>query len=109
MDGRRDAQAGSNAPLRASLLGERQTVVLWGILDHTAGPARSASIKPISDVAPALLHSTLFHARWCARGAWLTVGEPASAYGRDSVWYAQTKAMARLILCERGEENVTQT
>ncbi len=28
---------------------------LWGILDHTGGPARSASIKPISDVAPALL------------------------------------------------------
>src|SRR5215471_13969750 len=28
---------------------------LWGILDHTGGPARSASIQPISDVAPALL------------------------------------------------------
>jgi hypothetical protein len=28
---------------------------LRGILDHTGGPARSASIRPISDVAPALL------------------------------------------------------
>jgi hypothetical protein len=28
---------------------------LWGILDHTGGPERLASIKPISDVAPALL------------------------------------------------------
>jgi len=28
---------------------------LWGIQDHTGGPARSASIKSISDVAPALL------------------------------------------------------
>ena len=28
---------------------------LRGIQDHTGGPARSASIQPISDVAPALL------------------------------------------------------
>ncbi len=48
-------QAGSNSPLRASPDGERQTVVLVGIPDHTAGPARSTSIKPISDVTLVLL------------------------------------------------------
>ena len=38
-----------------------------------------------------------------------TVGEPSSARGLDSVWYAQTKEIARLVLSERGEEDVTQT
>jgi len=34
---------------------ERQTVVLAGIQDHTVGPARSTSFKPIFDVAAATL------------------------------------------------------
>jgi hypothetical protein len=38
-----------------------------------------------------------------------TVGEPSFARGLDSVWYAQTKEIARLVLSERGEEDVTQT
>src|SRR6266567_5100819 len=56
MDGRRDAQPGSNAPLRASpRVASDRRWCLWGILDHTGGPARSSSTKPISGVAPALL------------------------------------------------------
>jgi hypothetical protein len=55
---------------------ERQTVVLVRHPDHTVGPARSTSVKPISDVVPLLRQSiTLFHAQWCACGAWVTVGE----------------------------------
>ena len=38
-----------------------------------------------------------------------TVGEPSSVRGLDSVWYAQTQEIARLVLNERGEEDVTQT
>jgi len=34
---------------------ERQTVVLVGIQDHTAGPAQSTSVTPIFDVAAATL------------------------------------------------------
>src|SRR2546422_3209494 len=59
-DGQRDAKPGSNSPLRASPCGERQTVVLAGIRDHTVGPAHSTSLKPISGVASILPSFYLF-------------------------------------------------
>ena len=51
--GQRDAKLGSNLSLRASLgsASDRQGC-LCGILDHSGGPARSTTIKPISDVVP---------------------------------------------------------
>jgi len=48
---------------------------LWGIQDHTGGPARSTSIKPISDVAPALLVFYPFSCAVVRLGAWFTGGE----------------------------------
>ncbi len=36
-------------------IGSDRQWCLWGMRDHTGGQARSASIKPISGVAPALL------------------------------------------------------
>ena len=49
--GQRDAKPGSHSSLRASPMpaSDRQWC-LKGILDHTGGPARSTSIKPISGV-----------------------------------------------------------
>jgi len=44
-------------------------VVLEWHPDHIGGPVRSASIKPISDLALPCWHSTLFHARWCGYAA----------------------------------------
>jgi len=51
--GQRDAKLGSNLSLRASLgSASDRRWCLCGILDHIGGPARSTTIKPISDVAP---------------------------------------------------------
>ena len=53
-DEQRDAKRGKLSPTCFPKW-ERQTVVLVWHPDHTAGPARSTSVKPISDVVP-LLH-----------------------------------------------------
>jgi len=45
---------------------------LWGYPGHTGGPERLASIKPISDVAPALLAFYPFSCVVVATGAWFT-------------------------------------
>ena len=57
---------------------------LWGILDHTAGPARSASIKPISDVCTRPAAILPIFMLPCASGAWFTAGEPSIASSRLS-------------------------
>src|SRR6266699_2301240 len=55
MDGRRDAQPGVKFSHTCFPNGSDRRWCLRGIQDHTGGPARSASIQPIFDVAPALL------------------------------------------------------
>jgi len=51
----RDAQAGQMLPYVLGLTASDRRWCLWGIQDHTGGPARSTSIQPISDVSPVLL------------------------------------------------------
>jgi hypothetical protein len=60
MNGQQDARHESTFPLRASPLGERQTVVLGWHPDHIVGQAHSASIKPIPVVAPFCSSVSLF-------------------------------------------------
>ncbi len=58
------ARLGSNAPFHASPMPASDGLwYLGGIQDHAGGPAHSASIKPTSDVALALLAFNPFFVR----------------------------------------------
>ncbi len=50
-------------------------MALVGYPGHTGGPARSASIKPISDMTPALLAFYPFSCVVVATGAWFNGGK----------------------------------
>ena len=66
---------GQMLPYVLPLAGSDRRWCLRGIRDHTGGPARSTSSKPISDVAPALLVFYPFSCAVVRLGAWFTGGK----------------------------------